>query len=70
MKITSIVYELEALDDKRLQVQQRLECYHVRLSRASNKKVRPRSFQAEDQVLAVRMLILVSHKTGGKFTSK
>ena len=62
--------ELEALDEKRLQAQQRLECYQARLSRAFNKKVRPRSFQVGDQVLAVRRPIVVSHKTGSKFTSK
>ncbi|XP_074289157.1 uncharacterized protein LOC141614298 [Silene latifolia] len=38
--------ELEALDEKRLQAQQKLQCYQARLSRAFNKKVRPRSFQA------------------------
>ncbi|KAI3463687.1 hypothetical protein Pfo_020350 [Paulownia fortunei] len=31
--------ELEALDEKRLEAQQRLECYQTRLSRAFNKKV-------------------------------
>ena len=62
--------ELEALDEKRLQAQQRLECYQVWLSRAFNKKVRPRSFQVRDQVLAIRRLIVVSHKTRSKFTSK
>ncbi|KAL0378909.1 UNVERIFIED_CONTAM: hypothetical protein Sradi_3196400 [Sesamum radiatum] len=33
--------ELEALDEKRLKAQQRLECYQARLSRAFNTKVRP-----------------------------
>ncbi|XP_059277686.1 uncharacterized protein LOC132031802 [Lycium ferocissimum] len=62
--------ELEALDEKRLEAQQNLECYQARLSRAFNKKVRLRSFQVGDQVLAVRRPIIVSHKSGGKFTSK
>ena len=62
--------ELEALDERRLQAQQKLECYQARLSRAFNKKVRPRSFQVGDQVLAVRRPIIVSHKSGSKFTSK
>jgi len=62
--------ELEALDEKRLQAQQKLECYQARLSRAFNKKVGPRSFQVGDQVLAVRRPIIASHKTGSKFTSK
>ncbi|XP_073046056.1 uncharacterized protein [Primulina eburnea] len=34
------VEELEALDEKRLEAQQRLECYQARLSRAFNKNVR------------------------------
>ncbi|KAL0284683.1 UNVERIFIED_CONTAM: hypothetical protein Scaly_2841600 [Sesamum calycinum] len=37
--------DLEALDEKRLEAQQRLECYQARLSRAFNKKVRLHSFQ-------------------------
>ena len=45
--------ELEALDEKRLEAQQRLECYQTHVSRAFNKKVRPRSFQAGDLVLVV-----------------
>ncbi|KAI3457318.1 hypothetical protein Pfo_013981 [Paulownia fortunei] len=45
--------ELEALDEKRLEAQQRLECYQARLSRAFNKKVRSCSFQVGDLVLAV-----------------
>ncbi|XP_060177769.1 uncharacterized protein LOC132607704 [Lycium barbarum] len=62
--------ELEALDKKRLEAQQKLECYQARLSRAFNKKVRLRSFQVGDQVLVVRKPIIVSHKSGGEFTSK
>ena len=37
--------ELEALDEKGLKAQQRLECYQARLTKAFNKKVKPRSFQ-------------------------
>ncbi|XP_074298651.1 uncharacterized protein LOC141629572 [Silene latifolia] len=62
--------ELEALDEKRLEAQQKLQCYQTRLSRAFNKKVRPRSFQVGDLVLAVRRPIITSHKPVGKFTSK
>ncbi|CAM8928971.1 unnamed protein product [Rhodiola kirilowii] len=62
--------ELEALDEKRLQAQQSLQCYQARLSRAFNKKVRPRSFQKGDLVLAVRRPIITSHKTGSKFKEK
>ncbi|XP_070036675.1 uncharacterized protein [Nicotiana tomentosiformis] len=62
--------ELEALDEKRLEAQQNLESYQARLSRAFNKRVRPRSFQVGDQVLAVRRPIITSYKHVGKFTSK
>ncbi|XP_070040365.1 uncharacterized protein [Nicotiana tomentosiformis] len=62
--------ELEALDEKRLEAQQSLECYQARLSRAFNKRVHSRSFQVRDQVLAIRRPIITSHKLVGKFTSK
>ncbi|KAI3467894.1 hypothetical protein Pfo_024557 [Paulownia fortunei] len=62
--------ELEALDEKRLEAQQRLECYQAHLSRAFNKKVRSRSFQVGDLVLAARRPIITTHRTGNKFTSK
>lgn len=62
--------ELEALDEKRLEAQQRLECYQARLSKAFNKKVRPRSFQVGDLVLAVRRPIIITHRMGNKFLSK
>ncbi|KAL0447776.1 UNVERIFIED_CONTAM: hypothetical protein Slati_1905500 [Sesamum latifolium] len=55
---------------KKLEAQQRLECYQARLSRAFNKKVRSRSFQVGDLVLAVRRPIITTHRTGNKFTSK
>ena len=45
--------ELEALDEKRLKAQQRLEGYQAHISRTFNKKVCPRSFQVGDLVLAV-----------------
>jgi hypothetical protein len=65
------VYALfEALDEKRLKAQQRLECYQARLSRAFNKKVRPRSFQARDLVIVVQRTIIATHCTGNKFLSK
>ncbi|KAG5553870.1 hypothetical protein RHGRI_011664 [Rhododendron griersonianum] len=62
--------ELEALDKKRLEAQQRLECYQARMSKSFNKKVRLRSFQKGDLVLAVRRPINTTHKIGGKFISK
>ncbi|KAK4593806.1 hypothetical protein RGQ29_017769 [Quercus rubra] len=62
--------ELEALDEKRLGAQQRLECYQACISRTFNKKVRPRSFQVGDLILAVRRPIIVTHRTKIKFVSK
>ncbi|KAL0405440.1 UNVERIFIED_CONTAM: hypothetical protein Slati_3857900 [Sesamum latifolium] len=62
--------ELEALDEKRLEAQQRLECYQARLSKAFNKKVRLRSFQVGDLVLAVRKPIITTHRTKNKFLPK
>ncbi|KAM2766320.1 hypothetical protein COP1_022238 [Malus domestica] len=62
--------ELEALDEKRLEAQQHLECYQARLSKAFNKKVFPRSFQMGDLVLSLRRPIITTHKTKSKFTSK
>ena len=61
--------ELEALDEKRLEAQQHLECYQARLSRSFNKKVRPRSFQVGDLVLAIRRPIIMSRRMGNKFLS-
>ncbi|GMY38075.1 protein NYNRIN-like [Fagus crenata] len=46
--------ELEALDEKRLEAQQHLECYQARLLRAFNKNVKLRSFQQGDLVLVVQ----------------
>ncbi|KAL0355596.1 UNVERIFIED_CONTAM: hypothetical protein Sradi_4006500 [Sesamum radiatum] len=62
--------ELEALDEKRLEAQQRLECYQARLSKAFNKKVRPRSFQVGDLALAVRRPIITTHWTENKIFVK
>jgi len=62
--------ELEALDEKRLEAQQRLECYQARLSRTFNKKVKIRSFQVGDLVLAVRRPIVITHRVGNKFLPK
>ncbi|KAL0303460.1 UNVERIFIED_CONTAM: hypothetical protein Sradi_6214100 [Sesamum radiatum] len=56
--------ELEALDEKRLEAQQQLQCYQARMTRAFNKKVRPRSFQVGDLVLAVRRPITLTQRMG------
>ena len=42
--------KLEALNEKRLDAQQCLECYQNRLSSTFNKRVNPRSFQVGDLV--------------------
>ena len=55
--------ELEALDDKRLQVQQQIELYQARITRAFNKKVKMRTFKKGDLVLAVRRPMVMTHKT-------
>ncbi|KAK4397784.1 hypothetical protein Sango_1253900 [Sesamum angolense] len=62
--------ELEALDEKRLEAQQRLECYLARLSRVFNTKVCLCSFQVDDLVLAVRRPIITTHQMGNKFLPK
>ena len=62
--------ELEALDEKRLQAQQRIELYQARISRAFNKKVKQRVFHKGDLVLAVRRPMVMMHKTKGKFQPK
>ena len=62
--------ELETLDEKWLEAQQRLECYQAHLSIAFNKKVRLQSFQIGYLVLAIRRPIITTHKIGIKFTSK
>ncbi len=62
--------ELEALDEKRLQAQQQLECYQAQLTKAFNRKVHPRSFQIGDLVLAVRRPINLKIRVGDKLTSK
>ncbi|GAA0144957.1 hypothetical protein LIER_05269 [Lithospermum erythrorhizon] len=61
--------ELESLDERRLDTQQRLECYQSHISKSYNKKVRQRSFQVGDMVLSVRRPI-ITHKKGKKFVSK
>ena len=61
--------ELE-LDEKRLQAQQHIEFYQARISKAFNKKDKQRIFQEGDLVLDVRRLIVMTHKTKGKFQPK
>ncbi|XP_071940582.1 uncharacterized protein [Coffea arabica] len=62
--------KLEALDEKRLETQQRIECYQARLSKAFNKHVRSRSFQIGELVLVVRRSIILTHDRQKKFIPK
>ncbi|KAA0025915.1 uncharacterized protein E6C27_scaffold34G002070 [Cucumis melo var. makuwa] len=45
--------ELEALDEKRLEAEQALECYQARMAKAFDKYVNPCSFQVGNLVLAI-----------------
>ena len=62
-----LLQELEALDEKRLQAQQRIKLYQARISKAFNKKVKERVFQIGDLVLAVRIPMVMTHKIKNKF---
>ena len=59
--------QLEALDDKRLQAQQQIELYQVRITRAFNKKIKERTFKKGNLILAIRRPMVMTHKTKGKF---
>ena len=69
-KCQAQIARIRGIDEKRLKAQQRLKCYQARLSSAFNKRVKPRSFQVGDLVLAVRRPIITTHHTSNKFTSK
>jgi len=58
--------ELEALDDKRLQAQQKIELYQTWIFKAFNKKVKERTFKKGVLVLAIRRPMMIMHKTKGK----
>nr|XP_011465143.1 PREDICTED: uncharacterized protein LOC101299390 [Fragaria vesca subsp. vesca] len=62
--------ELEALDEKRLVVQQKLEIYQAQVAGAFNKKVKSRSFKVGDLVLTLRRPIIVTRQSKGKFEPK
>ncbi|KAI3470777.1 hypothetical protein Pfo_027440 [Paulownia fortunei] len=59
--------ELEAIDEKRLKAQQRLECYQTRLYRVFNKKVQSRSFQVGNLVLADGPYVVKEVYTNGAY---
>ena len=62
--------ELEALDERRLMAQQRLEIYQAQMAGAFNRRVKFRSFGIGDLVLTIRRPIVINRKTQGKFESK
>ncbi|CAL9017106.1 unnamed protein product [Prunus brigantina] len=62
--------ELEALDEKRLAAQQRLEIYQAQVAGAFNRKVKFRSFSIGDLVLTVRRPFVITRKMHGKFEPK
>jgi len=64
------IQELGAQDEKRLQVQQHIELYQARISKAFNKKIKERVFQKEGLVFAVGQFMVMTHKTKGKFQPK
>lgn len=63
-KVSLRLAELKALDENRLEAQQNLELYRHRMSKAFNKRVRPRSFQKRDLVLAIRTRLIIGKKKG------
>ena len=62
--------KLEALDEKRLFVQQKLELYQAQMAGAFNKRVKFRSFSVGDLVLTIRRPIIITRRMQGKFQSK
>ena len=62
--------ELEALDEKRLAVQQKLEIYQAQVAGAFNKKVKFRSFTVGELVLTVKRPIVITRRMQGKFEAK
>ena len=62
--------ELEALDERQLMAQQRLEIYQAQMAGTFNKRVKFRSFDVGDLVLTIKRPIVINRKTQGKFESK
>src|SRR4051812_48039328 len=69
-KHKACLWQLEALDAKRMQAQQQIELYQARISKAYNQKVRDRTFEKGDLVLAVQRPMVMTHKTKDKFQAK
>ena len=62
--------EVEALDERRLVAQQRLEIYQAQMAGAFNRRVKFRSIGMGDLVLTIRRPIVINRKTQGKFKPK
>ena len=62
--------ELEALDERRLNAQQRLEIYQAQVAGSFNKKVKYRSFSVGDLVLTVKRPVVITRRMKGKFEAK
>lgn len=62
--------KLEALDEKRLDAQQRLEIYQAQVAGSFNKKVKFRTFSVGDLVLTVKRPIVLTRRMQGKFKPK
>ncbi|XP_020421339.1 uncharacterized protein LOC109949658 [Prunus persica] len=62
--------ELEALDEKRLAAQQRLEIYQAQVTKAFNRKVKFRSYSIGDLVLTFQRPFVITRKMHGKFEPK
>lgn len=52
--------ELEAIDEKQLAIQQKLEIYQAHVAGAFNKKVKFRSFSVGDLVLTVKRPVVIT----------
>ena len=54
------LFELEALDERRLMAQQRLEIYPAQMAGAFNKRLKFCSFDVGDFVLTIRRPIVIN----------
>ena len=62
--------KLEALDERWLMAQQRLEIYQAKMAGSFNMQVKFRSFGICDLFLTIRRPIVIKRKTQGKIESK
>jgi len=61
--------ELEALDERQLMTQQKLEIYQAQMAGGFNKRVKFRSFDVGDLVLTITMPIVINRKTQEKIAN-